>query len=42
MRQRLPGVLFEDDDIMVMNDLADTRKKQFSRHGINIVLDVKL
>jgi hypothetical protein len=42
MRQRLPGVLFEDENVKAMNDIADTRKKHFARHGINTVLDVKL
>jgi hypothetical protein len=42
MRQRLPGVIFEEDDVTVMNDIADTRNGQFARHGINTVLDVKL
>jgi hypothetical protein len=42
MRQSLPGVIFEEDDVTVMNDIADTRKGHFARHGINTVLDVKL
>jgi hypothetical protein len=42
MRQRLTGVIFEEDDVTVMNDIADTRKGHFARHGINTVLDVKL
>jgi hypothetical protein len=42
MRQRLPGFIFEEDDVTVMNDIADTRKGHFARHGINTVLDVKL
>jgi hypothetical protein len=41
-RQRLPGVLFEEDDTTVMNDIADARKGQFARHGINTVLNVNL
>jgi hypothetical protein len=42
MRQRLPGVIFEEEDVTVMNDIADTIKRHFARHGINTVLDVKL
>jgi hypothetical protein len=26
VRQRLPRVIFEEDDVTVMNDIADTRK----------------
>jgi hypothetical protein len=42
MRQRLPGVIFEEDDVTMMHDIAYTRKGHFASHGINIVLDVKL
>jgi hypothetical protein len=40
-RDRLPGVLFEDGDVTAMNNIEDTKKKQFARHGIKTVLDVK-
>jgi hypothetical protein len=42
MRHRLPGVIFEEENVTVMNDIADTRKKHCARHGIHTVLDVKL
>jgi hypothetical protein len=42
MIQHLPGVIFEEDDVTVMDDIDDTRKRHFERHGINTVLDVKL
>jgi hypothetical protein len=34
-RQRLPGVLFENDDITAMDDIDDTRKKHFARHEVD-------
>jgi hypothetical protein len=33
MRQRLPGVLFENDDVTAMDDIDDTRKSTLQGMG---------
>jgi hypothetical protein len=41
-RNRLPGILYEDDIITTMDKIAETTKAKFERHGIATVLDMKM
>jgi hypothetical protein len=41
-RNRLPGILYEEDSITTMDKIAETTKAKFERHGIATVMDMKM
>jgi hypothetical protein len=41
-RNRLPGILYEEDSITTIYKIAETTKAKSERHGIAMVLDMKM
>jgi hypothetical protein len=41
-RQRLPGQLYENDNITEMDNIAETTRAKFEKHGITTVLGMKM
>jgi hypothetical protein len=41
-RTRLPGLLFENDSVMVLDKNSDKTAERLSNHGIKTVLDMKM
>lgn len=41
-RTRLPGLLFENDSVMVLDKIAEKTAERLSNHGIKTVLDMKM
>jgi hypothetical protein len=41
-RNRLPGILYEDDSITMMDKIAETTRAKFEHHGTATVLDMKM
>jgi isopentenyl diphosphate isomerase/L-lactate dehydrogenase-like FMN-dependent dehydrogenase len=41
-RTRLPGLLFKNDSVMVLDKIAEKTAKRLSNHGIKTVLDMKM
>jgi hypothetical protein len=41
-RQRLPGQLYENDNITEMDNIAETIRAKFEKHGITTVLGMKM
>jgi hypothetical protein len=39
---RLPGLLFKNDSVMVLDKIAEKTAKRLSKHGIKTVLDMKM
>jgi hypothetical protein len=40
--QRLPGQLYENDNITEMENIAETTRAKFEKHGITTVLGMKM